>query len=358
MSILSVATIQSANSTTDLTIRASNSSGSQIILYSNGEISLQTLNTIDVVTLGSNSGNIVSLSSNSANITTLSSNSGSITTLSSNTANITTLTATTANVSNLTVSVLYANGSVGTDGQFLQSNGTTVSWAAIPPSAAPYFNTNISEQVGFAVTDTLSAAFTAPSTADRRYIIHSIHATNISSNYNDLYVEIEGTEYANTSIAGNIPLPVGTSIEILKRPKILYPNDKIKARATASSSIHLLIVYEVSTDTNLFGKGYNVVAGNTTFDAFTATGNSVIESIQLTNYNPNTSALAIDATVRTVWVNASNVVQGYFTYDLLVPNKATIDALDAPKVLPSGHKIQVQANQTDYIDVVVSGKLI
>lgn len=327
MSILSVATIQSANSSSDLTIKASNASGSQIVLYANGQILFDTLTSFTVTTLASSTANIVTLISN------------------------------TANISNLSVGALYANGSVGTSGQLLQSNGSRTQWTTLTLSP-PNFNTNINNQIGFLTTTTLTAAFTAPATADQRYIIHSIHATNISTVNNDLYLEIEGTEYANNTIAGNIPLPVGTSLEFLRNPKVLYPNDKIKTRSTSNNAIHILIAYEISTDTKLFGKGYHISTGNTTFDAYTATGNLVIESIQLTNYNSNVSALSFDATVQTVWVDSSNVVQGYFSYDLTVPNKSTIDILGAPKVLPSGHKIQVRSSQTDYVDVVISGKLI
>lgn len=316
MSTLSVSTIQSSNSTSDLTIRASNTTGSQIVLFANGSINLQTLATVNTDSLA----------------------------------------VATANVANLTITTLrIANGNPGAAGQVLQSNGTAVEWGNVN---SPSFNTNISEQIGFLTTTDLTTAFTAPSTAGRRYIIHSIHATNISNLTTNLYIELEGTEYANTVIAGAIPVPIGASLEFLKRPKVLQPNDLIKIRSSANNSMHCIIVYQTMIDTNLFGDSFHIGAGNTTFDAFTASGNSVIESIQLTNYNSNTQALPLDAKVRTVWVNASNVVQGYFTYDLIVPSKSTVEALEAPKVLPVGHKIQVRSNITDYVDVVISGKLI
>ena len=235
----------------------------------------------------------------------------------------------------------------------LQSNGSAVVWGSAGGAAA--FNTNISEQIGFPVTTVLSAAFTAPSTANRRYVVHSIHITNISSNQNDIYVELEGSQYANTAIAGNIPVPAGASFELLDRPKVLYPNDLIKMQTTANSSMHALIVYETSTDTNLFGSGYRVTTANTTFDMFTASGNSVIESLQLTNFSNTNFA---DVVVRTVWVNSSNVVQGYFTFNTIVPNKSVVEVLGAPKVLPSGHKIQIQASDANHIVTTLSGKLI
>ena len=334
MSTLSVSTIQSSNSTSDLTIRASNTSGSQIVLFANGAINLQTMATV-------NTGAVVATNANFTNATIT---TGNVVTLSSNSASIANATITTLRI---------ANGNPGTAGQLLQSNGTAVVWGSAGGAAS--FNTNISDQIGFAVTTSLSPAFTAPATANRRYVVHSIHVTNISSNLNDIYVELEGTLYANTTIAGNIPVPTGVSFELLDRPKVLYPNDLIKMRTTANSAMHALIVYETSTDTNLFGRGYHVGTGNITFDMFTASGNSVIESLQLTNFS---NTLSRDVVVQTVWVNASNVIQGYFTFGTVVPNKSVIEVLDAPKVLPSGHKIQVQATETDHLDVIVSGKLI
>jgi hypothetical protein len=333
MSILSVSTIQSSNTTSDLTIRASNTTGSQIVLYANGAINLQTLATVNTDSISVNTANIATLTVNVATVTT---------------ANITT-----ANVANLSVTALRAGGNTGAAGQILSSNGTGVVWTT--PGGGSNFNTSISQQVGFAVTTTLSSAFTAPSTAGFRYIIHSIHATNIGASTTDLYVELEGTEYANTTLAGNIPFLVGTSLELLKRPKVLYPNDQIKTRATANSAMHVLITYEISSDTNLFGDSFIVTTGNTTFDAYTATGNSVIESIQLVNYSNVTYR---DFTVRTVWVNSANAIQGYFTYDQLIPARAVIEVLGAPKVLPSGHKIQIRAGEADSLDMIISGKLI
>jgi hypothetical protein len=318
MSTLSVSTIQSSNSTSDLTIRASNTSGSEIVLYANGDVKLSTISTV----------NADSISVNTANFTT-------------------------ANIANLTVISLIAGGNTGAAGQILSSNGSALVWEA--PPGGPNFNTSISQQIGFEVTTDLDAAFTAPSTAGFRYIIHSIHATNIGASTTGLYVELEGTEYANTALAGDIPFPVGTTLELLKRPKVLYPDDKIKTRASANSAMHVLITYEISSDTNLFGDSFIVTTGNTTFDAYTATGNSVIESIQLVNYS-NVSYR--DVTVRTVWVDAANAVQGYFTYDQNVPARAVLEALGAPKVLPSGHKIQIRASEDDSLDMIISGKLI
>lgn len=334
MSTLSVSTIQSSNSTSDLTIRASNTTGSQIVLFANGSINLQTLATV-------NTGAVAAANANFTNATIT---TGNVVTLSSNT----------ANVANLTITTLrIANGNPGTAGQLLQSNGTAVVWGSAGGAAS--FNTSISDQVGFPVTTVLSPAFTAPATANRRYVVHSIHVTNISTSLNDIYVELEGSLYANTTIAGNIPVPAGVSFELLDRPKVLYPNDLIKMRTTANSAMHALIVYETSTDTNLFGSGYRVTTANTTFDMFTASGNSVIESLQLTNFSNTNLA---DVTVRTVWVNASNVVQGYFTFNTIVPSKSVVEVLGAPKVLPSGHKIQIQASETDHLVTTLSGKLI
>ena len=117
MSILSVSTIQSSNTTSDLTIRASNTGGSEIVLYANGDMKLQTFGTV-------NTGGI---SVNTAIISTLT--LGNALSVAAGGTGANTLTA---------ENVLLGNGTgalktvaPGANGNILTSNGTT--WTSAVP---------------------------------------------------------------------------------------------------------------------------------------------------------------------------------------------------------------------------------
>jgi hypothetical protein len=214
------------------------------------------------------------------------------------------------------------------------------------------FNTAISSATGYAITDSLAAAFTAPATAGLRYIVHSIHITNIGVVSADVTGEFTGTTYANTTFATTVPVPVGSSVELLKKPKIMQPSDAINLLASVTTTLHATIVIEESDETEYFGAGLDL----TTYEMatlHTATANSIIESVLLSNDDG-----VFDVKVDVVWTNAADAIQGYFAYELIVPADATIEVLEQPKYLSNGFKIRVSANQPDRVEAIVAGKAI
>ena len=84
------------------------------------------------------------------------------------------------------------------------------------------------------LTATGSNVLTLPSTAGNRYIIHSINASNVAAGNTDVNVigafDISGGE--RSYFAYNIPIPTGTTIELLKQPQVLNPSDVIVMRGT------------------------------------------------------------------------------------------------------------------------------
>ncbi len=108
MSTLSVSTIQSSNSTSDLTIRASNTTGSQIVLFANGAINLPTLATVNTDTIAVNT-------------------------------------------------LRVGNGSSGATGQVLQSNGTVLTWSNIGVVTA---NNTDSQTFYLPMSNVISGAWT------------------------------------------------------------------------------------------------------------------------------------------------------------------------------------------------------
>lgn len=210
------------------------------------------------------------------------------------------------------------------------------------------FNTAIVNAVGYDVDDTMSAAFTAPSTADKRYVIHSIHITNISAE--DL--DISGQMYSNTSFAYTLPVPIGSSVELLKKPKVLSPNETIELQASANTGLSATISYEIVDGTDHFGEGIDITGTDTYQDLHVATANSVVESILLSNDN---GFFDVKATV--VWTDGSNNIQGYYVYEMIIPNDSTVEILEAPKALPSGYKVRVKTNQPDRLEAIIAGKV-
>lgn len=249
---------------------------------------------------------------------------------------------------------IQANGTFGTAGQVLSSNSTGVYWAT-PASAAggELFNINVTNATGYAVTTTMAAAFTAPATAGIEYVVHSIQITNIGTANAAISGEFSGTTYANTSFALTVPVPRESAVELLKMPKVLQPSDIIRLQADVVSTLHAYITIESITSTAYFGAGVDITADATFTDLHTATGNSVITSVLLSNDDG-----VNDVKARVVWTDGANTIQGYLCFDMIIPADSTVELLEKVKFLPSGHKIRVYANVGGRLEAIIAGKLL
>jgi len=217
------------------------------------------------------------------------------------------------------------------------------------------FNTEISQSTGYLLTTSAANALVIPNTdPDARYILHSIHVTNISSEGNaNATINLLGTGYAtNITLGDSVPLTKNTATEILKKPKILQPGNYIQMVASDANRLHATITLEKSDESAYFGSGVDITVSDTYMIAGQTDANSVIESILLTN----DSAGGFDAQVNCTWVNAANVIQGYYCFGMVVPSGGTIELLEKPKFLPANHKIMVSANMPNRIEAIVSGK--
>jgi hypothetical protein len=250
---------------------------------------------------------------------------------------------------------IHANGSIGTDGQVLQSNGTVAYWAdAASGGGSGQFNTGLSNSIGFAANSTMSAAFTAPANSGFRYIVYSIHVTNIGGANTGITGEFEGSTYANISFATTLPLPSDSSVELLKMPKVMQPSDILKLQVDDSTACHATITYETQPGTDLFGVGVDVTADVTYTDLYVASsGDSVLQSLLLTNDDG-----VNDVKARVVYTDGSDVIQGYYCFDLIVPANSTIEILEQAKYLVSGYKVRVYANVGGRLEAILAGKVI
>jgi len=216
------------------------------------------------------------------------------------------------------------------------------------------FNSAIAAGGNVAVNTTAANVFAAASTAGKRYVIHSIHITNIDgTNPAEVSAQIIGSTYSNISFGNTIPVPAGTSVELLKKPKVLQPSDYISLNANVDSRLHATAAIEEVTGTSHFGAGIDVTSAATFTDLHTATGDSVIESVLLSNDD-----LTLDVKARVVYTDSSNNIQGYYCFDLIVPADSTVELLEQPKYLQNGHKIRVYANQANRLEAMIAGKVI
>jgi len=218
-------------------------------------------------------------------------------------------------------------------------------------SGSGKFNPGINSITPYTPTTSMATAYTAPATASTRQIIHSVLVTNIDTTLR----YVSGEMYSGgISIGSSIPIPVGTTVELLQQPKIMSPSETIKLQCDANSALSATITAEQKTaDTSHFGSGIDVTSATTFTDLHTATANSVIQSILVVN-DSNTS----DTRVRVAWTDGSNNIRAYYAYDLLVPYSSSVEILDQPKYLPNGNKIRVYVANANRIEAIIAGKTL
>jgi hypothetical protein len=179
-----------------------------------------------------------------------------------------------------------------------------------------------------------------------------VHVTNIGTASANISGSFNGTTYPNISFAQSVPLPVGSSVELFKMPKIMQPSDVLRLQASADSTLHATISYETQTSTTLFGAGVDIATAATYTDLYTATAVAVVQSVLLTNVDTT-----YDAKARVVWTDGSNNIQGYYSYDLIIPQGATVEVLEASKGLPNGYKVRVYGNVANRLQAIIAGKV-
>jgi hypothetical protein len=254
--------------------------------------------------------------------------------------------ATYGNATNIPIITIDASGHI--------TSASNVALTASGGGGSGLFNTAISAAGNVAVDTTAANVYAAPSTAGKRYIIHSIHITNIDgTNPAEVTAQIIGSTYSSISFGNTIPVPAGTSVELLKKPKILQPSDYISLNANVDSRVHATATIEEVTGTNHFGAGIDITSAGVYTNLHTATAASVIESVLLSNDDPT-----LDVKARVVVTDSINNIVGYYAYDLIVPADSTVELLEQPKYLPNGFKVRVYANQPNRLEAIIAGKVI
>lgn len=205
-------------------------------------------------------------------------------------------------------------------------------------------------------------AVTFPSTVGKTYLVESIHVTNVS--VGDLYItsriDYDGGE--NVPFTNKVLIPEQGAIDIVDETIICNPSDNIRLAAyngigvTAAGVLNGLdcfITYIEKEDTNYIGIGSITKSAFTDETIFTSTGNpSVINTITLTN---NSDVADLDASVSLF--GGGTIRQGYFVYNLTIPQNSSVQILPKAKRLNATDTIVVRSSSTA-LGINVAGKYI
>jgi hypothetical protein len=242
-------------------------------------------------------------------------------------------------------------------------DGSKLTGVAAVSADSYLFNTGITSSFSAALVGIGSTIFTFPTTVGKKYIVHSLICSNVSTGNTE--VNVIGAFDFNTSgqrsyFAYNVPIPTGTAVEVMKQPQVLNPSDKIVMRSTnfnrigTDNIIEAYVTYQEKTSTTLFGLGIGT-AGFATTDITgiytSSTYPSVVQSIRLVNVT--------DSGGYPVSVQITNGLTTTRLVDnLIVPKYASVEVLDAPKRIETNSVIQLQLDQAYTISAQVSGSQI
>lgn len=241
-------------------------------------------------------------------------------------------------------------------------DGSKLSGVSAASGDSYLFNTGVSSSFSATLVGIGSTVFTFPATAGKKYIVHSINCANVAAGNTEVNVigafDFNGGQ--RSYFAYNIPIPTGTSVEIMRQPQVMNPSDKIVMRSTdftrvgTDSIIETYITYQEKTSTSYFGVGLGTVGLATTdsIGIYTSTTYpSVIQSIRLTNVT-DSGAYPISVTV-TTGLTTTRLID-----NLIVPKYANVEILDTPKRIEANSIIKVQLDQGGTMGVQVSGNQI
>lgn len=212
------------------------------------------------------------------------------------------------------------------------------------------FNAEVDLSQSYTLTTSMASALTFPA-GDTKYLVRSILLTNAGISDATFSADFYFDDLTlNINAAAGIPLNVGSTIELIKKPKIFSPNDEIKLQASAGSTIQAYITYQTDTTLNYFGTGVNIT-GDVDTDIFTAsTDDAVLESIQITNISST-----VNADIDVFLAESNGTPISYFAKNFIVPANSVIELNEQPKLLSQGQKIVAKAPVANIFSVVVSG---
>jgi len=262
----------------------------------NLNISTTTSSSFNYVTLvASSSTSVLGISSTSTPLVFVPS-TGNLGIGTTNATNTLTVTGSGTSTSQLFVSGVSTLGTLKISSGIASATTGIITYYGDATRAVDGTNFNVGVTSAFSTTLTGLGAniLSLPSTTERRYLIYSINVANVAAGNTEINVigafDFSGGE--RSYFAYNIPVPTGTSVELLKQPQVLNPSDSIVMRSTdynrvgIDSIAQVYVTYQERIDTNYFGVGLGTVGIGTTdlSTLYTSTTfPSVVQSIRLAN---------------------------------------------------------------------------
>ena len=207
------------------------------------------------------------------------------------------------------------------------------------------FSTSIDGAVGYTVNNTMSPAVTFPSTpTTSRFILRSMQITNISNQMAFVSSNVLYSSSNTALLANKIGVPVGASLEFIKRPQIFTPGDKINlqgfnaSEVAANDLLSASFTYEtVNDDATYDTVGRTLYASNNNIVLLAPDSSSVVvESIKFVNHHTD------DVNITALWSDANSVARAYFAFNMPVPASSSMEVLQAPKKINNTDKLIVR----------------
>ena len=208
------------------------------------------------------------------------------------------------------------------------------------------------------VDSTMSNVLVFPENEDSsvRYILRSLHVTNISENDAHISGNIVFTGDISVPFASKMPIPYGTSLEMLLRPQAFTQLEQIQLQgfdqneSATADLISAVLTYEtVYNKSGIGGTGNVVTLANTYVGILdSADSSSIIESIRLINLD------STSVKTRIAIADANDVILSHLSYNMALPSKSSVEILQSPKRINSAEKILAYVEGTQDVSVIIS----
>ena len=225
-------------------------------------------------------------------------------------------------------------------GIIIQENGVIKSTIG-----SDLFSTTIDGAVGYTVNNTMSPAVTFPSTpTTSRFILRSMQITNISNQTAFVSGNVSYASSNTALLANKIGVPVGASLEFIKRPQIFLPGDKINlqgfdaADAATNDLLSASFTYEtIYEDITYNTVGQTLYASNNNITLLAPDQSyAIVESLKFVNHHTD------DVTITALWADANSVARAYFAFNMPVPASSSMEVLQAPKKINTTDRLIVR----------------
>jgi hypothetical protein len=150
---------------------------------------------------------------------------------------------------------------------------------------------------------------------------------------------------SNTALLANkIGVPVGASLEFIKRPQIFLPGDKINlqgfnaSEAATNDLLSASFTYEtIYEDITYNTVGQTLYASNNNITLLAPDQSyAIVESLKFVNHHTD------DVTITALWADANSVARAYFAFNMPVPASSSMEVLQAPKKINNTDKLIVR----------------